>query len=284
MKLGIAYVPTMAPERLREVATAAESAGLDELWVWEDCFKQSGIASAAAALAMTSTIPVGIGLLPVPLRNVALTAMEFATLERMFPGRLIAGVGHGVQDWMQQVGARVASPLTLLEEYTTALRRLLAGEQVTVTGRYLQLDTVRLDWPPVAPPPLVVGGAGPKTLALAARLGDGVLLGTALRDSDVRESCATVSAARDGRPTPITATQIVATGPDAQQRLDRELPFWGQPPASGIGVAGDAATVAAALRRWAELGITSVVVQPTRDEQDLTGLLHFLGQQVRPLL
>ncbi len=284
MNLGIAAVPTLPPERLRELAIAAESAGLDELWVWEDCFKQSGIASAAAALAMTSTIAVGIGLLPAPLRNVALTAMELATLERMFPGRLIAGVGHGVQDWMQQVGARVASPLTLLEEYTTALRQLLAGEQVTVDGRYLRLDAVQLDWPPVVPPPVLLGGAGPKTLALAARLGDGVLLGTALSDGYVQESHATISAARDGSATPITATQIVATGPDAQQRVDRELPFWGQSAGSGIGVAGDADAVAAALRRWADSGITSVVVHPTRDEPDLTGFLHFLGRQVRPLL
>jgi 5,10-methylenetetrahydromethanopterin reductase len=283
MKLGIAYVPTLPPERLHELATLAESAGLDELWVWEDCFKQSGIATAAAALAMTSTIPVGIGLLPAPLRNVALTAMELATLERLFPGRLLAGVGHGVQDWMQQVGARVASPLTLLEEYTTALRRLLAGEQVTVEGRYVRLDAVQLDWPPVVPPPLLLGGVGPKTLSLAAQLGDGVLLGNDLDDDAMRKTCATVLAAADG-PTPITATQIVATGPGAQERLDRELPFWGRSAGSGVGVAGDAETVAASLRRWSDAGVTSVAVQPTRDEPDLPGLLEFLGRQVRPLL
>ena len=74
---------------------------------------------------------MGIGLLPVPLRNVALTAMELATLERAIPGRLIGGVGHGVQSWMGQVGARVESPVTLLREYSVALRRLLDGESVT---------------------------------------------------------------------------------------------------------------------------------------------------------
>ena len=39
-----------------------------------------------------------------PLRNVALTAMELATVERMFPGRFVPGIGHGVLDWMGQVG------------------------------------------------------------------------------------------------------------------------------------------------------------------------------------
>ena len=83
----------------------------------EDCFRESGIASAAAALAWTEGLRVGIGLLPVPLCNAALTAMEIATLDRMFPGRAVIGVGHGVRDWMGQVGARVESPLTLLREY-----------------------------------------------------------------------------------------------------------------------------------------------------------------------
>ena len=148
LRLGITYVPYLPPEHLRDLAQAADECGMDDLWVWEDCFKQSGLASASAALAWTSRIRVGIGLMPVPLRNVALTAMEISTLCRLFPDRLLPGIGHGVQPWMQQVGGKVDSPLTLLREYATALRRLLAGETVSVDGRYVQLDAVALDWPP----------------------------------------------------------------------------------------------------------------------------------------
>jgi alkanesulfonate monooxygenase SsuD/methylene tetrahydromethanopterin reductase-like flavin-dependent oxidoreductase (luciferase family) len=274
----------MPPESLPVVAAAAESAGLDELWVWEDCFKQSGIACAAAALARTSSIIVGIGLLPAPLRNVALTAMELATLERLAPGRLIAGVGHGVQDWMEQAGARVASPLTLLEEYATALRRLLAGEQVTVQGRYVQLDRVALDWPPAAPPPLMLGGVGPKSLMLAARLGDGNLLGGTLTPDEVREACAVIRSAAGDGPHAIVATQIIATGAGAQERLDRELPLWDRAAGQDIGVAGDAAAIAESLRGLAYEGVTSVVLQPTADEPDLEGLMRVLTEQVRPLV
>ncbi len=92
-RLGIAFVPTHAPESLRRLATTAEDAGLDDLWVWEDCFKQSGLASAAAALSWTDRVRVGIGLMPAPLRSTAITAMEVATLARIFPGRLVAGSG-----------------------------------------------------------------------------------------------------------------------------------------------------------------------------------------------
>ena len=77
------FPPMQPPEQIRPVAAAAESAGLAQLWVWEDCFKESGIATATAMLATTSRVTVAIGLLPVPLRNVALTAMELATLSRL---------------------------------------------------------------------------------------------------------------------------------------------------------------------------------------------------------
>ena len=143
--LAAIFPAAQPPERLG--AVAAEAAGLTQLWIWEDCFAESGIATATAILAATGNVAVGIGLLPVPLRNVALTAMEIATLARLFPGRLTAGIGHGVQDWMSQVGAKAGSPMTLLREYTTALYALLHGDRVTTHGRYVHLDGVALDWP-----------------------------------------------------------------------------------------------------------------------------------------
>lgn len=174
--LGVIFPPDQPPEALLDVARATEAAGVAQLWLWEDCFKESGLAPAAAALAATERLTVGVGLLPVPLRNAALTAMEIATVERMFPGRFRPGLGHGVLDWIGQVGARVESPLTLLREYADAVRRLLHGERLTVDGRYVHLDDVALDWPPTSPPPVLIGAQRPRTLALAGAVGDGVIL------------------------------------------------------------------------------------------------------------
>ncbi|MGH2929364.1 MAG: LLM class flavin-dependent oxidoreductase, partial [Solirubrobacteraceae bacterium] len=174
--LGAVFLPALAPERLHDVARAADDAGLEELWLWEDCFRESGIASAAAALAWTTRLRVGVGLLPAPLRNVALTAMEAATLHRLFPGRVRLAVGHGVQEWMAQVGARVDSPTTLLREYLVGLRALLNGDRVTMTGRYVRLDDVALDWPPASAPELFAGATGPRSLRLSGELADGTIL------------------------------------------------------------------------------------------------------------
>ena len=288
--LGIVLVPTLPPEALRPLAAAADR-HLDELWVWEDCFKESSIAAAGAALAWTDRVRVGIGLAPVPLRNVALLAMELATLHRLFPGRLLPGVGHGVQDWMDQVGARAASPLTLLREYTEALRLLLDGQEVTVSGRYVALDRVRLDWPPEPGTPLLVGGTGPRTLELAGRLGDGIIVGSVTSDAELADSVAAAQAgwvegrgATAGR-MPVVTHLMAATGPGAEQRLADELRRWDRTDgALGRGVAGDATTVADAVRRLAGIGATSVVFQPTQDEPDLESLVEFVGRDVRSAL
>ncbi|CAM5500397.1 LLM class flavin-dependent oxidoreductase OS=Streptomyces alboniger OX=132473 GN=CP975_32530 PE=4 SV=1 [Streptomyces alboniger] len=103
--LGAVFRPQLPPEDLRSVARLADDVGLEELWLWEDCFREGGISAAAAALAWTERVRIGIGLLPVPLRNVTVTAMEATTLHRMFPDRAVLALGHGVQDWMGQAGA-----------------------------------------------------------------------------------------------------------------------------------------------------------------------------------
>ena len=285
-RLGVAFVPSLPPEALLPLARAADE-HLDDLWVWEDCFKQSGLASAAAALGATRRVRVGLGLMPAPLRNVALTAMEVATLHRVFPGRFVPGVGHGVQDWMGQVGGRVSSPMTLLDEYLTALRRLLDGEEVTVDGRYVHLDKVRLDWPPEPGAVVMAGGFGPRTLDLAARRANGVLLAAGL---SAAELAAAADLARAGSGDPeveVVYSVVAAAGPDAQARADADLAQWGVGPDPTRTAAGTPREIAAAIRRSAEAGATTVVVQPTTDLEDVAdvvALVEVIGREVRPLL
>jgi alkanesulfonate monooxygenase SsuD/methylene tetrahydromethanopterin reductase-like flavin-dependent oxidoreductase (luciferase family) len=263
----------------------AVEAGLDEVWFSEDCFKQGGVSTVASALAWTegTDLVVGAGLLPVPLRNVAATAMEAATLDRLHPGRFRLCIGHGIQPWMQMAGAAVASPLTLLREYAVALRELLAGGQVTADGRYVRLDGVGLDHPPKQPLPVQVGGAGPKTLRLAGEVGEGTVLALGFTTDGILEACATTRET-GGAAHPVTAPVMVATGDRARQRLDSELAAYGMEPTPGLGVAGGPGDLAVAFGRLGRGGLTSVVAQPTGDEPDLDGLVRMLGNDVRPAL
>lgn len=297
--LGAVFRPQLAPERLRDIALTAEDAGLDELWLWEDCFYESGVATAAAALAWTQRLRVGVGLLPVPLRNVALTTMETATLHRLFPGRFAVGLGHGVQDWMEQVGVRVDSPVTLLREHLTAMRALLRGERVTVEGRYVKLDGVALDWPPppeAAARGVFAGARGPRSLRLSGEVADGTVLDAHASAERVRAARGLIDEGRAlaGRTDPheIVLYLHTATGPDAEARLRAELEREGYAPDTDsgtnsgldLGVAGDAEAVADAVRRVAEAGADTVVLQPTADEPDPEGFVRFAAERVRPLV
>jgi alkanesulfonate monooxygenase SsuD/methylene tetrahydromethanopterin reductase-like flavin-dependent oxidoreductase (luciferase family) len=288
-ELGAIFRPQLPPERLRTIARLADATGLDELWVFEDCFREAGISAAAAALAWTERVRVGVGLLPVPLRNVAVTAMEAATLHRMFPGRVSLGIGHGVQDWMGQVGARPASPLTLLREYTLALRGLLNGERITTRGRYVTLDDVALDWPPPGGAEVLVGGIGPRTLRLSGEVADGTVLNEAFSPEGVREARKLVregraAAGRDPDSHKLVVYLFAATGEDAAARLQRELVTTGLTDVPGLGVAGGAAEVADRVQRYAEAGADTVVLLPTADEPDPEGFIRFVGDDVRPLV
>lgn len=281
--LGIVFRPQIAPERLRAVAEAADRSGLDELWLWEDCFDEGGVSSAAAALAWTERVRVGVGILPVPLRNAALTAMEIATLSRMFPGRVDIGLGHGVANWMEQVGARVESPMTLLREYVAVVQSLLAGETVTADGRYVHIRDVSLGWPPAQRPRLHVGAIKPKTITLAGELADGLVLTGGSPPEDVRAARLIYDDARGARPGRVTVYLVAVTGEDAAAKLNAEARHWGMEPEPGFGVAGDAAAVAHAVRRWADAGADAVILQP-RAEDDPAEFARFAGAEVRPLL
>ncbi|MFF7069367.1 LLM class flavin-dependent oxidoreductase [Streptomyces pseudovenezuelae] len=286
--LGAVFRPQLPPERLRALARLADETGLEELWLWEDCFREGGISTAAAALAWTERVRIGVGLLPVPLRNVAITAMEAATLHRMFPGRAALGIGHGVQDWMGQVGARAESPLTLLREHLLALRALLAGERVTTRGRYVTLDDVALDWPPAGPVEVLTGATGPRTLRLTGEAADGTVLTAGTPPEGVRRARRLIDEGRlkAGRTQPhrIVVYLLTATGPDATARLRAELTDEGLADVPDLGAAGDADAVAKAVQRLADAGADTVVLQPTADEPDPEGFIRFVARDVRPLV
>jgi len=163
--------PVEAPAHAQRI-----QGGFDELWVVEDLPFAGGISQVAAVLDATTDVIVGHGIAPAPFRNPVTLAMEWATLAELHPGRFSAGIGHGVQEWMGQIGARVESPLTLLRESVEAVRRLLAGETVSVDGRYVQIDDITLEFPPGIPPLVSTGVSGPRSLRLSGAVAAGTIL------------------------------------------------------------------------------------------------------------
>ncbi|MFV9425370.1 LLM class flavin-dependent oxidoreductase [Microbacterium sp. S1037] len=279
-RIGTIFSPyPHPPEELRDAARAAEDAGVEELWLWEDCFRSSAWAAAAAALAVTDHLRIGVGIAPFPLRNVAASAMEVATIERMFPGRLLPGFGHGVQDWMRQIGAKAASPLTLMQEQLPALRSLLAGDTVSAEGRYVRLREVTLDWPPAEAPLVYAAAEGPKTLALAGAVADGVILDSRHTVDEIAEAVGVVragraDAGRDGR-TDVVAYVLTAFGPGARERAAAAV--GDRPDAADRVLAGSVSEVAEGVARFQAAGVDDVVLLPT-DDVDLAAFYAAVGQ------
>ena len=175
-QLGIMFRRENPPETLVAFAQQVEAWGFDELWIVEDAFYAGGLTSSSVALTATEKIAVGLGIMPAVVRNPVFGAMEVAALARMFPGRFVAGYGHGVARWMEQVGAMPASQMTALEEVVITTRALLQGEEVTYNGGQVSLSNTELVFPPEYVPLVLLGVRGPKSLRLSGRVADGTIL------------------------------------------------------------------------------------------------------------
>jgi 5,10-methylenetetrahydromethanopterin reductase len=301
-RLGVLFRPQWPPEDLPAFARRAEDDGFAELWLVEDCFLAGGLTMAATALASTHELVVGIGLLPAVLRNPALAAMEISGLARLHPGRFVVAFGHGVEPWMRQIDARPPDRLAALEETVSAVRALLAGEEVTVRGRHVHLDGVRLDHPPAEPPPILIGTTGPRGLAAAGRSADGILLPEGAVPEAVRwaRGAAGTPATTavyawlsldDDRSAAATALQpyvedwqrfgLYATLSE-QAGIDDHATALEGDRLRALAVAGDARDCARAIAELWAAGADSIVLLPRSDARD-EQIARF-NAEVRPLL
>jgi alkanesulfonate monooxygenase SsuD/methylene tetrahydromethanopterin reductase-like flavin-dependent oxidoreductase (luciferase family) len=156
--------------------------------------------------------------------------------------------------------------MTLLREYTSALYALLHGETVTTYGRYVHLDGVALDWPPLVAPPLLVGGIRPRTVSLAGELSDGVIIPGGVSPEEVRAAIGHFGSGRGPR----------TTRPD--DGLREVVVFIAAPQNS------PARDVAAVVNEYAAAGATQVAVNAAEDDADLVRFAGFLAREVAPLV
>ena len=279
--LGAMLRREIRPVALSELAAAAST--LDELWIVEDLPFAGGVAQLGAVLEATAAAGtvVGHGIAPAPFRTPAALAMEWATLAEMYPGRLHGGIGHGVQRWMAQLGERVESPLTLLEETIVATRELLAGHRVDSQGRYVTVRDVELVFPPSTVPLVSAGVMGPRSLELAGRVADGTVLPEGRTADDIRASRAAIDRGRAaaGRTDPHRLTVFVGFHCGPMARLGPPPPD--APPGHAI-VTPDIAEAAAELAALADAGADSLVLVPF--DEDLERGLRQLADEIVPAL
>jgi alkanesulfonate monooxygenase SsuD/methylene tetrahydromethanopterin reductase-like flavin-dependent oxidoreductase (luciferase family) len=185
MPMGAGYAD------MRRAAVAAEEAGFDGLWTWDHLRDPDGGArsrvpevwTVLAALAEATTrIALGPLVLNVSNRHPGLLANMAATLQEVSGGRLLLGLGAGGNRRLPYAVEQEAIGLTVepdraraqrVAEASQILRRLWSGDPSSFSGEYYRLERPSGFLKPNPPPPIIVGGFGPRMAAIAGRHADG---------------------------------------------------------------------------------------------------------------
>jgi probable F420-dependent oxidoreductase len=271
-------VGVQLPEVEREVrwpeyagmARAAEEAGFDSIWVGDhylyrgDGRPERGPWEAwtmlAALAGVTQRVTIGPLVSCLGFHEPAVLAKMAATVDEVSAGRLVFGVGAGWNETeFRAFGVPFDQRVARFEESFEVVRRLLAGERVTFTGRFVAVDDAVLLPPPARRPPLMVGSWGERMLSIALPYVDGWNTWfdgygnthdgyAALRD---RIDAACVRAGREpsevGRS---VCTLIAVDGGAGERSILQDV----QP------MIGSMTDVAEHLRAFAELGVDEVII------------------------
>ena len=171
-RFGIVLLPESLSE-FGELSVAAEDSGFDWLGVADSqsVFRELYVALTLAALR-TRRVRVG-PLVTNPLtRHLVVTASAISSVDEVSGGRAVLGLGSG-DSAIYTIGAPPAT-LAGLEDSIRTLGRLTSGETIEREGRTWRVhrSTRRV--------PVYLAAEGPRTLELAGRIADGVIVGLGL--------------------------------------------------------------------------------------------------------
>lgn len=175
------YLPPMGPlgdpQVLVDLAVRAEAAGWDGVFLWDHVLTDHppGVDTWTALAAMaqaTKTIRLGPMVTPLPRRRPWVVARQAATIARLSAGRLVLGVGLGVDETgdLSRFGEAMAvsDRKQLLEEALDVVRAMWSGQPYAHHGLY-DVDLAAAEPEPYRPPIWMASSTGaPGVLARAA--------------------------------------------------------------------------------------------------------------------
>ena len=197
-ELGVSLDCFSPAREIAAQARAAEAGGAKTLWIATHLFLRDPVALAGAALAATERLEVALmALSPFSIHPVY-AAMTAATLDELYPGRLVLSLGVGAPGDLDAAGIAAERPLARLSEALEICRRLYAGETLDHAGAVYRLGGRGLVNAP-RDIPIVLAASGPRMLGLAGRAADGVLLSTAVSVPFLRQCIARLGESRANR-------------------------------------------------------------------------------------
>lgn len=165
------------------VVQEAERLGYSTVWAAE-AYGSDVVSVLSWIGAQTSTINLGSGVMQIPARTPAMTAMTAVTIDTLSQGRFRLGLGvSGPQVSEGWHGVRFAEPLGRTREYVEIVRQVLRRESLDYAGRHFVLPlpdgqgkALRLIVrPPRTDMPIYLAAVGPKNLELTGEIADGLL-------------------------------------------------------------------------------------------------------------
>jgi alkanesulfonate monooxygenase SsuD/methylene tetrahydromethanopterin reductase-like flavin-dependent oxidoreductase (luciferase family) len=172
--LSIASHSGLPPAAVGAVAALAEQAGFGAVFVAEG--HGDALALCHPVAAATRRVRVGTAIANAALRPPVLAAKTAAQLDHATGGRFVLGLGVANTIMNGRFGIAPFAPLPMIEEYVGVVRAVLGGSP-GFDGAVYRTGMVPLDSPPVrAGLPVYLAALGPRMLALAGRIADGVIL------------------------------------------------------------------------------------------------------------
>jgi len=176
VEFGIEFVPRDLYWKTTFYAIQAEKIGCDYLWITDHFNNRNVYISLAIVSAYTEKIKFGPGVTNPYLVHPVATAQAVATLNEIAPGRVTCGLGVGDKTTLQMVNVEQTKPLATIRESVRIIREIVSGETLEMQGEIFKVSGAKLNFKVANPVPIFIGAQGPKMLALAAEIGDGVLI------------------------------------------------------------------------------------------------------------
>ena len=241
-------------------AKAAEEGGASTLWIACHLYLRDPITMAALALGATRRIRIALMAMSPYSVHPVFIAMAAATLDEMYPGRVILCLGAGAPADLKAAGLEATRPLVSVGETLKICRALLAGEMADFQGQMFRVSGRRLA-NGGRKVPIVLAASRARMLKLAGRESDGVLISAVTSPPFVEACVAEAASANPGfRKVGIVYTKLGATEKEGIDPIRRPIGFVlrGTHHAENIRLSGarlDQAALATAYaaENWAEV-------------------------------
>lgn len=232
LKLGLTLQGVEPPKAFQQQVRDSEAAGYSHLWITDSSMHARYVYAYLTLAALNSEqLIIGTGVTHPFTRHPGITVNAIATLDEISGGRAMLGVGAGDRP-TSELGFSPAR-LAVMREMITVARRLMAGEKLNYNGSTFKLVDAEIHYKERQRVPVYMACSGPRMLALAGELADGVIVQVGVFPEAIEYAlqCVAEGAQRAGRSMDDIEVWVMACGmisPDRERARasSRSMAAW----------------------------------------------------------